>query len=120
MAKKILIVDDEQEILDIVSIALQKAGYEVLCTKTGEEAIELVKSQNPDIILLDVCLPQPGIDGVETLKRIREFNHQVKVIVTSGLEKGIQRLDEMKKLCIVDFLSKPFSLSKLKELIGRL
>ncbi|MCM8820275.1 MAG: response regulator [Candidatus Omnitrophica bacterium] len=120
MAKKILIVDDEQEVLDIVSGTLKKSGYEVICTKTGEEAIEFVKTQNPNIILLDICLPEPGIDGVETLKRIREFNKEVKVIVTSGLEKGIRRFDEIKNLEIVDFLSKPFSLSKLKELIKSL
>jgi CheY-like chemotaxis protein len=67
---KIMLVDDEPDILLIERIILEKAGYEVIETRSGEECLERLKTEKPDIILLDVMMP--GISGWETSKSIKE------------------------------------------------
>lgn len=69
MAKKILLVDDEPDILEIISYNLTKEGYEVITASNGDEGIELAKRYHPDLILLDVMMP--GKDGIETCQEIR-------------------------------------------------
>jgi CheY-like chemotaxis protein len=79
---KVLVVDDEKDFLFIMEYWLKTKGYEVKAATDGFKALELVKSFNPNIILLDVNMP--GIDGLETLKRIREFNKDVPVIIITA------------------------------------
>ena len=69
--KKILIVDDEKDILEFLGYNLRKEGYEVIEAKTGDEALHLVKNNIPDLIILDVMMP--GIDGIETCQSMREM-----------------------------------------------
>jgi two-component system, OmpR family, alkaline phosphatase synthesis response regulator PhoP len=72
MAKaKILIVDDEEDILDLLEYNLEKENFKVLRAMNGEEALELARKENPEMILLDIMMPR--IDGVETCRRIREM-----------------------------------------------
>jgi len=115
--KRILIVDDEIVLTEIIATSLKLEGYDVICVPTGEEAIEMVKSENFDIILLDIRLPKPGLDGIETLSIIREFNKDIKVIVISGLDKTDDRVNQIEKLNIYKFLPKPLNLSFLKEIL---
>ena len=68
--KKILIVDDEKPISDIIKFNMAKEGYEVVTAFNGREAIELFESEQPDIIILDLMLPE--IDGLEVAKAIRK------------------------------------------------
>ncbi len=70
MADKLLVVDDEREIRDLLKKFLLAEGYEVIVASNGEEAVELAKRENPQIILLDIEMP--GIDGIETCKRLKE------------------------------------------------
>ena len=82
LSKKILVVDDEKDFLFIMEYWLKSKGYEVKAANDGFQAVELVKTFNPNIILLDVNMP--GIDGLETLKRIRQFNKDVPVIIITA------------------------------------
>ena len=68
--KKILIVEDEESIRGFLKINLKRNGFEVLETDNGEEGLEIVEREEPDIVILDVMLP--GIDGFEVCKRVRE------------------------------------------------
>ena len=70
MAKKILVVDDEKPISDIVKFNLDKEGYDVVTAYDGEEALKKVESESPDLILLDLMLPK--IDGLEVARQIRK------------------------------------------------
>ena len=67
---KILLVDDEKDILEFVSYNLKREGFEVLTARNGEDGIELAKAEKPHLILLDVAMP--GMDGIETCNAIRE------------------------------------------------
>jgi two-component system alkaline phosphatase synthesis response regulator PhoP len=72
MAKtKILLVDDEEDILELLAYNLEKENYKVLTAEDGEKALELAKQEKPDLILLDIMMPK--MDGVETCRRIREM-----------------------------------------------
>ncbi len=70
MKKKILMVDDEVDIVDIVKIYLVEQGYEVICAYNGEEALKLVEEEKPDLIILDVLMP--GVDGFEVCRILKQ------------------------------------------------
>jgi CheY-like chemotaxis protein len=82
MKKRIMVVDDERDFLFTMEYWLKSRGYEVKTVTNGLEALEVVKTFDPNIILLDVNMP--GIDGIETLRRLREFNKEVPVIIITA------------------------------------
>ncbi|MFA6216223.1 MAG: response regulator [Candidatus Omnitrophota bacterium] len=79
---KVLVVDDESDFRQVMTFWLQSKGYSVISASNGENALAMVKEQNPDIIFLD--LNMPVMDGVESLKRIRKFNANIPVIFISA------------------------------------
>lgn len=81
-AIKILVVDDEPDFAQPMAFWLKSKGYAVLVAEDGQKAISAVKEDSPDIVLLD--LNMPVMDGAEALKRIREFNKDIPVIVISA------------------------------------
>lgn len=84
MAKgiKVLLVDDEEDFRQLMSFWLESKGYKVVTAANGQEAVEIVKNESPDIIFMD--LHMPVMDGVTALKEIRAFNKDVPVIVISA------------------------------------
>lgn len=112
--KKILVVDDERPILNVLSIKLRVSGYEVITAGGGVEALELIESASPDVILLDVIMP--GIDGFEVLKRLR-ITSKLPVIVYSARPSNMR---EALRLGANDFLAKPFNVDELVRKIGML
>ena len=104
---KILIVDDENEIADLLEFYLNNEGYEVIIANTGEDAIHIVEnnSDNIDLALLDVMLPD--IDGFTILKKIRKDSYFPVIMVTAKIED----IDKIKGLTIGadDYITKPFN-----------
>jgi two-component system, OmpR family, response regulator VicR len=112
MAAKILVVDDEQPIADILKFNLEKEGYQVICAFDGESAVELAYSEEPDLILLDLMLPL--MDGLDVCKEVRSRLHTPIIMLTAkdseidkvlGLEMGAD-----------DYVTKPFS---TREILAR-
>lgn len=99
----ILLVDDQKDYRDTMELWLKSEGYIVEVAASGEEAIDLIKREKKKVVFLDIKMP--GIDGVETLRRIREFNKEIPVIMVTahGDEK---HLKECKKLGIAGFFPK--------------
>lgn len=113
----ILVVDDEDYNREFMEDFLQDEGYEVTTASSGEEAIELVKKKQFDLILLDVKMP--GMDGVETLRDIRKFNTSVKVaLLTAYGDTEMVRGSET--LGVSDIIPKGISLKKAREKIKNL
>jgi CheY-like chemotaxis protein len=85
MAKKILVVDDESAVRDLLQEFLTSAGYEVLTAANGEEALALAEQEDPEVILLDAIMP--GIDGLETCERLKtqERTAWIPIIMMTGL-----------------------------------
>ncbi|KAB0243663.1 response regulator, partial [Escherichia coli] len=79
--KKILVVDDEKPIADIVKFNLNKEGFDVYCAYDGDEALELVEEVQPDLMLLDIMLP--GRDGIEVCREVRKKYDMPIIMVTA-------------------------------------
>lgn len=117
--KTILIVDDDQPLVDAITIELDSAGYRVLTAKDGEEGFSIVKKKKPNLILLDILMP--NLDGLELLKKIRlnddAYCVSVPVIILSNLDSE-DVVSSAKKLKCNDFLVKTnTSLAEIVEVI---
>ena len=115
MSRLILIVDDEKAILESLSAALRDEGYRTSTASSGEQAIDKIRSERPDVILLDIWMP--GIDGLETLQRVKAEWPEQMVLVMSG-HGTIETAVKAVKMGAYDFVEKPPSLEKLLVLIG--
>lgn len=109
--ESILVVDDVELQRIIAKDILSELGYDVVAVSSGEEAVEYVKKNSVDIVLLDMIM-DPGIDGIETFKRINGINPSLKAIVASGYSET-ERIKEIKQLGIKQNIKKPYSLEKI-------
>ncbi len=112
--RKILIVDDEPNIVMTLEYTFKKNNFEVFIARDGQEALEILKSQLPDVIILDIMMPL--VDGFETLQQIRQneqLNH-CKVIFLSAKNKESD-IEKGLALGADAYLTKPFSLKKVVE-----
>ena len=110
MSRSILIIDDEKAIQESLKGALTDEGYRVNTASSGPEAIEILRSDKPDIILLDIWMSE--MDGLETLKLIKNDFPGQSVIMMSG-HGTIETAVKSTKLGAFDFIEKPLSLEKL-------
>lgn len=117
MPTRLLIVDDESGIIEEVKSFFEEEGFEVLTADTGKEGIRVLAKIPPDILLLDMKLPD--ISGIDVLKYCKENLPKTRVIVNTGyVDQKI--IDEAERLGRDAFLQKPFNLEKLKEEVDRL
>jgi len=115
-APRILVADDTQTIVAYLKELLTKNGFDVITSYDGEEALEKVKQENPDIAILDLKMPK--LDGLETLKKIRHFDASLPVIILTGFA-SLSEAVEAVKWGISDCLSKPINEKKLLESINK-
>ena len=113
--KKILIVDDEKPIVEILTYNLHKEGYETIEAYDGEQAITLALTQKPDLILLDIMLPK--VDGLTVCKRIRHTLTNVPILILSAKDEEIDKILGL-ELGADDYITKPFSMPILVRKIG--
>lgn len=115
---KLMIVDDEVDVREYLKNFFKRRKIDVITAESGEEALDLIKGQQPDLILLDVKMG--GIDGVETLKRIRQAGNAVKVIMVTGVEDE-SVFAALTQLEILACIHKPLILEELeREVLSRL
>jgi len=116
--RKILVVDDEKELVKLVTFNLSIAGYNVLSAKNGIEALEISEQENPDLIILDIMLPR--IDGWEVCRRLRQNPHttNIPIIMLSALSEVNDKLKGF-DLGIDDYVTKPFSPRELVVRVKR-
>ena len=110
--ESLLVVDDIEEQRQVATVLLKQLGYQVKAVSGGEEAVEYLKSNKVDILVLDMIM-EPGIDGLETYQRILEINSHQKAIIVSGFSET-DRTREAQKLGAGAYVKKPY----LKEKIG--
>ncbi len=113
MNERVLVVDDEPNIIELVSLYLKREGYEVLFAGNGREALDLFFANPPDIVILDIMLPD--IDGLELLRKMRKQSH-VPVIMLTAKESEVDKVVGL-ELGADDYLTKPFS---PRELVARI
>jgi two-component system KDP operon response regulator KdpE len=106
---RVLIVDDEPQIIKFLEIKLKNSGYAITIANNGQEALNLFRAEEPDMLVLDVVMP--GMDGFETLKHIRAMS-SVPVIILSAREANTDKVKGL-KMGADDYLSKPFNPDEL-------
>ena len=114
--KNILIVDDEKPISDIIKFNMTKEGYEVVTAFNGREAIDLFEAEKPDIIILDLMLPE--VDGLEVAKTIRKTS-SVPIIMLSAKDSEFDKVIGL-ELGADDYVTKPFSNRELQARVKAL
>ncbi len=119
MPKKILAVDDERHIVRLVEVNLQRAGYEVVTAYDGREALEKVKSENPDLVVLDVMMPY--MDGFEVLKNLKAEPATAEIPVIMLTAKA-QDADVFRgwQSGVDCYLTKPFNPMELLTFVKRI
>ncbi len=113
MTYRLLVVDDEPAVLDLLVYNLRKAHYEVLTAADGREALRLARDHAPDLILLDLMLPE--VDGLDVCRELRRFS-QVPIIMLTARDAEVDRVVGL-ELGADDYVSKPFS---VRELLARI
>jgi two-component system nitrogen regulation response regulator NtrX len=108
--ERILIVDDEKNIVTSLQEILTDEGYDIVTAEDGLDALEMVQSEPPDLVLLDIWIP--GMDGIEVLQAIKTYHPEIEVLVMSG-HGTIDTAVKATKLGAYDFIEKPFSLNQL-------
>jgi len=110
----VLVVDDHPKVLRFIEINLKLHGYEVITTTSGQEALDLAKSVNPDILLLDIIMP--GIDGFGVLKELRTYSNLPVIAFSASHESQ----DKAMQLGANDFIQKPFDADKIVSRMKKL
>ncbi|NBR07465.1 MAG: response regulator [Planctomycetes bacterium] len=116
--KKILVVDDALIIRKMIIELAMECGWEIAGeAKDGQEACDIYKSQKPDLVTMDMVMP--NMDGLEALKKIREIDPNARIIMISAVNQK-DKLAESIQNGASDFIVKPFDKTRLKALLGKI
>jgi two-component system response regulator (stage 0 sporulation protein F) len=114
MNKKILIVDDQYGIRILLTEILQKDGYDLYQAGSGLQALAIIKENLPDLVVLDMKIP--GMDGLEILKRLKEYNSAIKVIMMTAYGE-LDLINKAISLGAITHFSKPFDIDEVRAAI---
>lgn len=122
--KKILVVDDQLEVRELVQVTLEVGDYQILTAENGQQAVEIARAEHPDIILLDIMMPGSGVDGLEACRRLKAdpATNDITIVMLSakGQESDIQA---GKAAGADDYFTKPFSpialIDKVEEAMSK-
>lgn len=113
-SKKIVIVEDEPSLVFTLQDTLENEGYHVLVAETGQEGVDIVKKENPDLLVLDLMLP--GMSGFEVCKKIRELNYTFPILMLTAKDQEVDKVTGL-NIGADDYMTKPFG---VKELLARI
>lgn len=112
--KKILVVDDERDVCDFVKNFFEERGFEVISASNGKEALSLLKTEGPMIIILDIRMPK--MNGIDTLRHIKEKRSGDRVIMVTCVE-DVDKMDEARELGADAYITKPLVLDELVKAV---
>ena len=117
---KIMIVDDEENIVNLVKAIFEQEKFEVIIANTGKECLEKLNKVKPDLILMDMMMP--GMTGKETTKKIRENpkTKDIKIVFLSVARLSEVGKEELKNLKVLDYITKPFDNDELVRKVKRI
>ena len=111
---KLLVVDDEVDVCDFVRKFFRERNFEVRIAHDGQSAVETVRAEDPEIVLLDLKMPVMG--GIEALREIRKLDKKCKVVIVTALE-DVASVEEAKSFGAVDYITKPLLLEQLERTV---
>ena len=112
---RVMLVDDEPDFIEPIAFWLQSKGYTVVKAPNGKVALEMIKQHTPDIMFLDINMPE--MDGLETLKNLRAFNTLLPVIIVTAAYQDEAKFSNARQLGISGFVPKQSSLSELVQVL---
>jgi DNA-binding response OmpR family regulator len=116
--KRILLVDDDREIIESMRIALEASGYEVLVARDGNQGLAMAEREDPDLVILDMMMPKrSGFLVLEKLRRTRLVPMRI-IMVTAN--EGSRHKAYAETLGVDDYIRKPFAMDRLLDSVGRL
>ncbi len=114
---KLLIIDDEEGIVRLIQRLYNKEGFATFGAADGVTAVDIFSKENPDITLIDVHMPYSPIDGIETLKRIKDINKEaICIMVTRITDKD--KVEEAKRLGAFRYITKPLGVEDLDKVVN--
>lgn len=114
--KRIVVIDDETELLDIIALLLKKINIDTTTFSDGRTAIDFIKSSPPNVILVDLAMP--NLNGIEVINYIREFSKEIPIVAMSGMEWKETLLEGARIAGANKILNKPFDSSELYKSIA--
>jgi len=114
---KILVIDDEPSIRDLLDRLLRRKGYDVVLAASGQKGLECFRRERPDVIVLDLKMPE--MDGLTVLQQIRSLNRSQPVIVLTG-SRTAEMEQQVRALGVTEYIAKGFSLHLLGDALKRL
>ncbi|MCY8033000.1 response regulator [Bacillus sonorensis] len=114
MNEKILIVDDQYGIRVLLNEVFNKEGYQTFQAANGIQALDIVKKERPDLVLLDMKIP--GMDGIEILKRMKVIDADIRVIIMTAYGE-LDMIQESKELGALTHIAKPFDIDEIREAV---
>jgi len=118
MNKKIMVVDDEPDTVDLVKLVLETEGYEVMTAYSGRECLEKISHEKPDVVLLDIMMPE--MDGWEVFKKIRERYEDIPIAMLTVRNQDIDKMLGLHVLKADDYITKPLEEKKLIERVKKM
>lgn len=109
-SKLILLVEDENNLASVIKLNLELEGYSVIIADNGQKSLEVFKIQKPDLVILDIMLPE--LNGIEVCKQMKKINSEVPVLFLSAKSSGADKIEGLKSGGD-DYLTKPFNLEEL-------
>ncbi len=118
--KKVLVVDDEPDTLELIKLVLESGGFETLLATSGMEALVQIDRTKPDLVLLDIMMPD--MDGWDVFRKIKEKNSRISIAILTAKAQNIDRLLGLHVLKAYDHITKPFGknelINKVRKLVG--
>ncbi|MGB8217647.1 MAG: response regulator [Candidatus Methanoperedens sp.] len=118
--KKVLVVDDEPDTLELVKLVLESGGFETILAARGMEALDKVENTKPDLVLLDIMMPD--MDGWDVFRKIKEKYPTLPIAILTAKAQNIDKLLGLHVLKADDYITKPFGknelINKVKKLTG--
>jgi len=118
MMKKIMVVDNEPDIVDLTRTVLELGGYNVITAYSGEECLRLLEKEKVDLVLLDIMMP--GMSGWDVFNRINKKSHDVRVAFMSVLEISDRRKQVLLEEGLADYIMKPFDKDTLLDRVDKI
>ncbi len=119
--KKVLIVDDEPDTLELVKLVLESGGFKTQLASSGKDALTQIDASKPDLVLLDIMMPD--MDGWDVFRKIKEKDSRIPVAILTVKAQNIDRLLGLHVLKADDYITKPFGknelIDKVKKLTGK-
>ena len=117
--RKVICIEDDSAMIDLVTLILKNRGFEVLGATSGSQGLELISTQKPDLVLLDLMMPE--MDGWDVYQRMKADEHMrsIPVIVVTAKAQNIDKVLGLNIAKVQDYITKPFSPSELLKSINR-